>query len=275
MIGRVALLHRYPVKSMLGESLESIPIGPAGLEGDRALAVVDTTTGLVGSAKQPRVWGGLLQCSATTAADGTVLITLPNRGTVAATDPAVSDALTAALGRSVRLATSPPADPYLERLWPAVEGLAPAEVIAQRGTVTAMSGVTPGTFFDYAPVHVLTTASLRALRSAAPGVDFSPDRFRPNIVIDTDAEGFVENDWVGTVLRIGEVRLEVITQTPRCALPSAAHGDLEASLDVLRAIAAANRLELSNGRFACAGVYAAVVSGGHVQTGDKVTVTRS
>jgi hypothetical protein len=274
VIGHVASLHRYPVKSMLGESLDGTEFGRRGVVGDRRYAVIDATSGLVGSAKQPRAWGGLLQCSAATTADGAVTITLPAGDQVAASDPAASEALSSVLGRDVRLSSTPPVDPHLERLWPDVEGLAPVDVIAQRGTVTPLSAAAPGTFFDYAPVHLLTTASLGALASCRPGVDFSAARFRPNIVIDTGHDGFVENDWAGAHLVIGDVRLEVLTPTPRCAVPSAAHGALPASLDVLRGVVAANRLALPGGRFACVGVYARVVAGGSIAPGDPVAVER-
>ena len=43
----VAELHRYPVKSMLGESLSRARIGPTGVVGDRAYALIDVETGKV------------------------------------------------------------------------------------------------------------------------------------------------------------------------------------------------------------------------------------
>jgi hypothetical protein len=51
--GRVVSIWRYPVKSMLGEELNSSYVG------DRAYAVVDQKTGKVASAKNPRKWGKL------------------------------------------------------------------------------------------------------------------------------------------------------------------------------------------------------------------------
>jgi len=45
LVGHVAELRRYPVKSMQGERLERIVLGPGGLEGDRRFAVIDTETG--------------------------------------------------------------------------------------------------------------------------------------------------------------------------------------------------------------------------------------
>src|SRR5919204_1588828 len=57
--GTVVSLWRYPVKSMMGEELNSSYITERGLVGDRSYAVVDKQTGKVASAKNPRKWGKL------------------------------------------------------------------------------------------------------------------------------------------------------------------------------------------------------------------------
>ena len=57
--GRVVSLWRYPVKSMLGEQLNSSYVTEHGLLGDRAYALIDQKTGKVASAKNPRKWGKL------------------------------------------------------------------------------------------------------------------------------------------------------------------------------------------------------------------------
>jgi hypothetical protein len=46
--GSVAALWRYPVKSMMGEELNSCEVTGRGLLGDRQFAVVDRATGKVG-----------------------------------------------------------------------------------------------------------------------------------------------------------------------------------------------------------------------------------
>ncbi|MEA2387418.1 MAG: uncharacterized protein QOG41_191, partial [Thermoleophilaceae bacterium] len=63
-IGTVTELWRYPVKSMGGERLEPGVAGQRGLAGHRAWAIVDTETGKVASAKRPKLWGSLLECTA-------------------------------------------------------------------------------------------------------------------------------------------------------------------------------------------------------------------
>lgn len=60
----VETLHRYPVKSMLGETVPALHVGFDGAEGDRRLALIDDETGRVASAKQARLWRRLLTCEA-------------------------------------------------------------------------------------------------------------------------------------------------------------------------------------------------------------------
>ena len=54
--GAVVSLWRYPVKSMMGEELNASDLTDRGLLGDRSLALVDSETGKVVSAKNPRKW---------------------------------------------------------------------------------------------------------------------------------------------------------------------------------------------------------------------------
>lgn len=59
-IGKVVSLWRYPVKSMLGEELNSSYITEHGLIGDRVYALIDEETGKTVSAKNPSKWGKAL-----------------------------------------------------------------------------------------------------------------------------------------------------------------------------------------------------------------------
>ena len=88
------------------------------------------------------------------------------------------------------------------------------------------------------------------------------------------ARGFVENDWVGRELAIGdEVRLRVSDPTPRCSMPTIAQNDLEKDPKILRTIVEHNTLPvplLDDEMLPCAGVYAFVVRGGTVKRGDAL-----
>ena len=57
--GRVSGIWRYPVKSMIGEELDTVAVTERGLLGDRAFALVDDESGKIVSAKNPRKWGDL------------------------------------------------------------------------------------------------------------------------------------------------------------------------------------------------------------------------
>jgi hypothetical protein len=53
-IGAVVSLWRYPVKSMLGEEVQTTQVGDHGLLGDRAYALLDRADGKVATAKNHR-----------------------------------------------------------------------------------------------------------------------------------------------------------------------------------------------------------------------------
>lgn len=130
-----------------------------------------------------------------------------------------------------------------------------------------------GTFFDFAPVHLLTTSTLDRIAALSPRGTVEPERYRPNIVVRTTAAGFVENDWVGRNLLIGnDLVLRVLVCTPRCAVPTLAHGNLTRDSSALRVLAEHNReipLE-ALGPQPCAGVYTQVLHPGRIRLGDRV-----
>ena len=87
------------------------------------------------------------------------------------------------------------------------------------------------TFFDCAPVHILTTATLAKLSAFYPGGRFEPRRFRPNILVATGADesSFVENTWVGRTIAVGaEVRIRITGNTGRCVMTTLAQDGLPA-----------------------------------------------
>lgn len=240
-IGQVSALYRYPVKSMLGESLQSVDVIEHGFPSDRALAFVDDHTGKVVSAKMPAKWRQMLQCSAH-AKGYAATITLPDGTTVSADDENINDLVSEVLGRRVTLHDN-------RRSGDTVERAVPEEVIDQGldaevdYTLLELAEASPaGSFVDYAPLHLMTSATLAAV-SAAAGHDIPPVRYRPNIVVDLgDAEGFVENDWVGSTVQIGGVHLRVVLPTPRCAVPTLAHGAVPGDKEAVRALMTANRV---------------------------------
>jgi uncharacterized protein YcbX len=275
MLGTVTALRRYPVKSMLGEEVTASEVTRAGLAGDRRLAVLSRRTGKIASAKYPRLWRALLTLAAAEAGDrGAVRITLPDGTAVWHGDAGTDEVLSALLGHPVTLTGTPPPGACLDRAVPeavlrdGVDARVPAEL-------SEIAGAAPGTFFDFAPVHLLTTSTLRRIAALSPGRRSDPERYRPNIVVGTGADGFAENDWPHRELRVGaDLVLRVIARTPRCAVPTLAHGGLARDPDALRVLARHNRVTALESRAPepCAGVYAEVLNPGRVRAGDAVAL---
>ena len=86
---------------------------------------------------------------------------------------------------------------------------------------------------------------------------------------DVDADGFVENDWIGHTLAVGDgVRLPVTVADPRCVMITLPQGDLPKDPGILRTAAQHNRVEIpGSGPYPCVGVYATVAAGGRVRPG--------
>jgi len=278
VVGTVSRLRRYPVKSMLGEDLDAGDVTFRGLDHDRRLAVVSRRTGKVASAKYPRLWRALLTLSAVAdppseGADNGVRITLPDGGIVNSTDPDVDQVLSALLSEPVTLTSTPPPGASLDRAVPEAvlaDGVT-AEVPAELIEIGA--GAPPGTFVDFAPLHLLTTGTLDRIAGLSPRGVADPERYRPNIVIRTTLPGFAENDWLDRYVAVGDdLILRVIARTPRCAVPTLAHGPLPRDSDALRVLARHNRLApvADTDPEPCAGVYAEVLNPGRIQVGDSV-----
>jgi uncharacterized protein len=273
----VATLWRYPVKSMMGEELNGAEITTGGLLGDRAYALVDVETGKVISAKNPKKWPDFFAYRAAytvpPAQNGlpTVWITLPD-GTVLRSDQSDIDYnLSRALGNKVMLQTQSPKDAKLEQFWPEYEGEA-NEVSSE-----AVAGDAPqGTFFDYAALHLLTTSSIEAMQSHYPEGRFEVRRFRPNIMLDTNGQaGFVENDWVGKTIKIGDnLRLQITDPCPRCVMPTLAQGDLPQDNGIFKNGIAKNKplVPFAGKELPSVGVYARVLTPGWVKRGDGVSI---
>jgi uncharacterized protein len=262
-IASVASLWRYPVKSMMGEELGTTLLGEQGLIGDRSYALIDRATGKVASAKNPRKWPGIFKFSAALAAvsEGSgiapVQITTPDGKKIISGTDEVDRMLSRALDREVTLQSQVPETPSLEQYWPDMEDRAQSEKVTDEA-------MPPTTFFDCGMVHLITAATLKRLSEFYPAGSFELRRFRPNIFLDSPEEGFVENSWVGRTLAIGpQVRLLITQKTGRCVITTLPQGNLPKDLGILRCAAQYNEGHV--------GVYAAVVSGGTISSGDPVS----
>ncbi len=271
-------IWRYPVKSCAGESLEKVDVGSTGLIGDRSWAIVDRETGYVASVKRPSLWASLLSLRACVIGER-VHLTLPTGETCSTEDLAsLEEQLSTFLDRRVALKRAAEINsPTLERTDPDVAALLKDGTLTVGATATGPLGAAspPGTVFDFAPIHLISTPTLNALESEGEPTAGDLRRFRPNLVIDVDGPAFQENDWPGHHLAVGpELVLDVMIQSPRCIVPSLAQPGLPKSASTLRGVASLNRIKLEgHGVFSCAGVYASAHQAGSAVVGAEVSVT--
>jgi uncharacterized protein len=265
--GKVVSIWRYPVKSMMGEELNSSYVTERGLIGDRVYAIIDHQTGKVASAKNPTKWGKLFDFRAafidspqTVENIPPVRITLPDGTPIFSDHGEINRSLSKVLGRDVSVMMASLEKPSYEEYWPDIEGLAQREIVTDEA-------MPPQTFFDVAVIHLLTTSTINRLRQLYPEGRFEIRRFRPNIVVESSSEekDFIENSWVDMKLTIGEdIVLKVIGPCTRCVMITLPQGDLPKDLGILRTVAKYNQVH--------AGVYASVHRGGTIRRGDIVQV---
>lgn len=265
--GTVALINSFPVKSMQGEALASVRVDENGIAGDRTWALRDVETGKLVSAKRPRLWRAVLDCTATGTGDD-VVVTLPSGERFGVKDPGLLSALEKLLGREVALeAATGPGQGVYESDWPEIEGV---DLVGEFDLPTNITGEGV-TFVDVGVLHILTSASLAALGAVGPATATDVRRFRPSILLDTPGlDGFVEDRWQGRTVRLGEVEIVVGDPTPRCVMTTLAQGDLPAEKSVLTTLASEHRLTSDLGTFACLGAYATVTRAGTLNLGDPV-----
>ena len=252
--GRVQRLWRYPVKSMLGESLTSALVTGSGVEGDRSWGVVDPASGRVLSAKREAL---LFSCRSRLDEDGTTVI-LPDKREFSLPDPELETALSDLLGR--RVVIRPPEDEDDPRIEIG------ANSTTTEGEATEFKAPS-GTFFDSAPIHLVTTSSLAALRELSPDLRIDERRFRPNFVIELEGSptGFVEETWTGKEVAIGKsLKVEVLKPCSRCVMVTHGQDELPKERAVLQTVARKNDNNL--------GVLATVVNEGPVSVGDEAVL---
>ncbi len=279
-LGRVSSLWRYPVKSMIGESLSSVKIDDKGLWGDRRYALIDKATGKVITAKNPRKWPTIFGFSATLIETDEsihdtplVRIRLEDGSLVTSDQENINQILSKAFNHEVFLAVTNGLETIgvhsaLPDSWAAKSEEYKPDMNEREKEETVTNFALPvGTFFDDSKVHLLTTSTLAKLSDCYPEGDFKVQRFRPNIVIESFGEelSFTENNWVGHTIHIGnQVRLKIEKPCPRCVMPTLPQGDIPKDLGIMRAAVKHNQGNV--------GVYASVLQSGLVQSEDRVRI---
>jgi uncharacterized protein YcbX len=202
VVGRVAALWRYPVKSMAAEELDAAEVSWHGLAGDRRWAFIRD-----GQVRSGFPWLTIrerpeMACYRPRFAEpdrpnaSLTLVRTPSAGDLDVADPA----LAAELGPGVRV------------------------IKQDRG------------IFDTMPLSLLTTQALAGLGRLA-GSRPAAARFRPNLLVDAPGREFPEDAWVGRVLRIGGLRLRVDKRDQRCVIVTIDPVTLRRDPAILRAIA--------------------------------------
>ena len=231
IVGHVASLHRYPVKSMAGERLGVAEVDWQGIEGDRQYAFVRKANGTRFPWLTAREVPALVLHQARFAdpdapRTSTVLVETPDGPAVPLHDPLLHGHLEAAAGEPV-------------------------------GLLQVARGI-----YDSMPISIVTTAS-HATVEATHGCALDPRRFRMNVVIESELD---VADWQGQRLAFGAGEDGAVVQmadpVPRCAMITLDPDTAAKDVGILRTVAQ---------RFGNAyGVYATTARPGLIRAGDPV-----
>lgn len=285
MTDYVKALYRYPVKSMLGETISSTRLSEKGIPGDRAWALRDEVRGGIRGGKKIASLMHLRSRYLEEPSDGDAPapapeITLPDGESFRASDPTASRRVSAAVDQEVTLwplvpgeqldhyRRGEPDDPDLDKELRATFGRTPDEPLpdlAKFPPELFEFESPPGTYFDAFPLLLLTERSLRSLAERAPDSKIDVRRFRPNLLLETgDESPFPELAWVGKRLSIGSAVVSVRMDCPRCVMVTHGFADLPRAPDIMRKLVREAEGSL--------GVYASVETAGEVRVGDPVRV---
>jgi uncharacterized protein YcbX len=187
--------------------------------------------------------------------DTGVEITLPDGDVIAGPGDDANDALSTWIGRDVALV-------HAESFGAGV-GEYFADATDDNSAVVSWT-MPPGRFVDARPLLVVTTASLRQGRALHPNGAWETRRFRPNIVIDVDADGWVEDAWCRHTVRVGDTTIRPAVPCERCTMVTRPQPELDRDLDIFKVLARHHR--------ATFGVWTDVTTPGVVRVGDEVTV---
>ena len=229
-VGRVAALWRYPVKSMAAERCDEVEVSWHGFAGDRRWAFVRS-----GLERSDFPW-----------------MTIRERAQMRHYRPSFADPSRPDASRTL---VRTPGGHELEVVDPALA----AELGPGVRVIKQNRGV-----FDAMPLSLITTQSVAAL-GAMVGAELDTQRFRPNLLIEAAGETpFREEAWLGSVLRIGGMRMRVDQRDERCVIVNIDPVTTERDPAILRTLA--------REREACIGVYGSTVEPGSVAVGDPVVV---
>ena len=278
-LGTVKEIWRYPVKGMAGEKVEQCNISALGLKGDRNWALRDIARQEIQSCKfRPE----LLLCGATSrenSADPHVDITFPDGTTLGSDDPSINQSLSELVGHEsslerLELNTDPSffrryqgaQQGWLEELKGTFtrEGSEPYPDLSDLPEEVEAYVTVPGSFFLVSPFHIITTATLAYCRQKLPEADWSIQRFRPNLIIDTGSQttGLLEQSWIDKRITIANLAVDCTGTTPRCGAITRAQQGLPFDKSMLRTVIKEAQQNL--------GIYGSIVETGLIRVGDSI-----
>ena len=230
-VGRVVGLWRYPVKSMAAEPLAEVDVSWHGFAGDRRWAFI-----------RNRV-----------TQSGFPWLTLREREDMSHYSPSFVDP------------ARPDQSPVMVRtpsgaIFDVMDAALAAELHPRGARVMKQNrGI-----FDTFPLSLITTQTIAGLGELV-GARLGVQRFRPNILVEAaDPAPFVEDGWVGCVLRVGGMSVRVDKRDGRCAVITIDPVTSERNPAILRTMA--------RDRGGCLGVYGSTVQPGRVAVDDPVVI---
>ncbi|MEO6626508.1 MAG: MOSC domain-containing protein [Burkholderiaceae bacterium] len=235
--GRIASLWRYPVSSMAGERLASAWVDATGVPGDRAWGVFNAATGEIADPSKSKWCQAMPQAWSRIGESGLIEV---STDAVSWGDPAQA--------------------PFKQHISELLGFDAEVRPYAASDT----QGLQPS--YKRSPIHLLTSAALRALQSALPNSVLDERRFRPNLLVELpdSAVRIPEYDWIGRDIHIGGAVLRGVRPCGRCSFTTLQQAGLPLDLNVLRTLA----LQFDR-HF---GIYCDVVQPGAIAPGDAVVI---
>ncbi|CAK0757021.1 MOSC domain-containing protein [uncultured Gammaproteobacteria bacterium] len=252
MSEHLAKIHRYPVKGLSAQELESADLTPGqGLAMDRRFAITHGATTFDVNAPVWRPKSNFL--------------TLVRTERLAALQTEFdADTATLTVRRGPRVVARGRIDTPIGRslIDQFLAAFLSGHVLGVPRLVEA-----PGTMFtdrEEKLVAVINLASLGDLERRVVRQPVDCRRFRANLLLD----GFppwVENNWVGKVLAIGNARLAIVEPIERCAVTNINPTTGTCDLNIPQAL----HRGFGHARF---GVYARVITGGTVAVGNTAAI---
>jgi uncharacterized protein YcbX len=277
-------IYRYPIKSMGGHKIDVANLTELGIPGDRCWTLKDEERGgIKGGKRFPTLMG--MSAVLTSEPDANnpsppAQVTLADGTQLNSNDADINAALSDAVGAPVSLWPLLPKDQldHYRRLppEPGTDSEAALREVFARTADEPLPDLAafpaelftyespPGTYFDAFPLLLMSTSSLASMEKSRADSNFDVRRFRPNIVLDTAAEGFPEDQWAGKTGRLGGALLKFEMACPRCVMTTHAFEELAKDPGIMRALVQAN-----NGNL---GIYASVVETGPITLGDTLEI---